>query len=179
MSQSRGQAFAAANSIERSRPLQRDSRACLLCQRNILGKKPQLRGFDRPRKRACLTAIHNFFLTRSDGTTAAERFFAQKPRSMFASILRSVALPLVPLSPPRRAEGENGGGQRGRYRDQGLSSWEVLHQRYHRPFYGSGGFEGLPLDFDDAEFYRRFDSFSKSGRQIREEGRDHGAILPG
>ena len=40
----------------------------------------QLRGLDHPRKRACLTAMHNFFLTRPDGTTAAERFFGQKPR---------------------------------------------------------------------------------------------------
>src|SRR5262249_33538613 len=39
-----------------------------------------LRGLDPPRKRTCLTAIHNFFLTRADGTTAAERFFGQKPR---------------------------------------------------------------------------------------------------
>jgi Family of unknown function (DUF6399) len=61
----------------------------------------QLRGLDLPRKRECLTAIHNFFLTRSDGTTAAERFFGQKPRSMFASILESVELPPAPLSPPR------------------------------------------------------------------------------
>ena len=65
----------------------------------------QLRGLDRPRKRECLTAIHNFFLTRADGTTAAERFFGQKPRSMFAAILQSVDLPPAPLSPPRRAEG--------------------------------------------------------------------------
>jgi hypothetical protein len=42
----------------------------------------QLRGLDHPRKRACLTAVHNFFLTRPDGTTAAERFFGQKPRSI-------------------------------------------------------------------------------------------------
>jgi len=63
----------------------------------------QLRGLDLPRKRECFTAIHNFFLTRSDGTTAAERFFGQKPRSMFAAILASVALPPAPLSPPRRA----------------------------------------------------------------------------
>src|SRR3954451_8260729 len=47
----------------------------------------QLRGLDHPRKRACLTAVHNFFLTRSDGTTAAERFFGQKPHSIFAAIL--------------------------------------------------------------------------------------------
>jgi transposase len=65
----------------------------------------QLRGLDRPRKRECLTAIHNFFLTRADGTTAAERFFGQKPRSMFATILQSVDLPPAPLSPPRRPEG--------------------------------------------------------------------------
>jgi hypothetical protein len=65
----------------------------------------QLRGLDHPRKRACLTAVHNFFLTRSDGTTAAERFFGQKPRSMFAAILGAVEIPPAPLSPPRRALG--------------------------------------------------------------------------
>jgi hypothetical protein len=65
----------------------------------------QLRGLDRPRKRACLTAMHHFFLTRADGTTAAERFLGQKPRSMFAAILQSVDLPPTPLSPPQRVEG--------------------------------------------------------------------------
>jgi Family of unknown function (DUF6399) len=65
----------------------------------------QLRGLDHPRKRTCLTAVHNFFLTRSDGTTAAERFFGQKPRSMFAAILASVEIPPAPLSPPQRAAG--------------------------------------------------------------------------
>ena len=63
----------------------------------------QLRGLELPRKRECLTAIHNFFLTRSNGTTAAERFFSQKPRSMFTSILASVELRPAPLSPPRQA----------------------------------------------------------------------------
>jgi len=63
----------------------------------------QLRGLDLPRKRECFTAIHNFFLTRPDGTTAAERFFGQKPRSMFAAILESVELAPAPLSPPRKA----------------------------------------------------------------------------
>ena len=63
----------------------------------------QRRGLDRPRKRACLTAIHNFFLTRPDGTTAAERFFGQKPRSMFAAILDAVEIPPAPLSLPKRA----------------------------------------------------------------------------
>ena len=63
----------------------------------------QLRGLDLPRKRQCFTAIHNFFLTRPDGTTAAERFFGQKPRSMFAAILESVELAPAPLNPPRKA----------------------------------------------------------------------------
>ena len=63
----------------------------------------QLRGLDLPRKRECFTAMHNFFLTRSDGTTAAERFFGQKPRSMFAAILESVEVAPAPLSPPRKA----------------------------------------------------------------------------
>jgi hypothetical protein len=62
----------------------------------------QLRGLDLPRKRECFTAIHNFFLTRPDGTTAAARFFGQKPRCMFTAILASVELPPAPLSPPRR-----------------------------------------------------------------------------
>ena len=62
----------------------------------------QLRGLDLPRKRECFTTIHNFFLTRPDGTTAAERFFGPKPRSMFTAILASVELPPAPLSPPRR-----------------------------------------------------------------------------
>jgi hypothetical protein len=63
----------------------------------------QLRGLEHPRKRECLTAVPNFCLTRADGTTAAERFFGPEPRSMFAAILHSVALPPAPLSPPRRA----------------------------------------------------------------------------
>jgi hypothetical protein len=63
----------------------------------------QLRGLDLPRKWGeCFTTIHNFFLTRPDGTTAAERFFSQKPRSMFAAILESVELAPAPLSPPRK-----------------------------------------------------------------------------
>jgi hypothetical protein len=62
-----------------------------------------LRGLDLPRKRECFTAMHNFFLTRPDGTTAAERFFGQKPRSMFAAILDAVELAPAPLSPPRKA----------------------------------------------------------------------------
>ena len=63
----------------------------------------QLRGLNLPRKRQCFTAMHNFFLTRPEGTTAAERFFGQKPRSMFVAILESVELAPAPLNPPRKA----------------------------------------------------------------------------
>ena len=68
-------------------------------------RNPQLRGLDHPRKRVCLTAVHNFLLTRPDGTTAAERFFGQKPRSLFAALLGAVEIPPAPLSPPQRALG--------------------------------------------------------------------------
>jgi hypothetical protein len=88
-------------------------RLAAVCQRsraNVEGRNGsvslrnhQRRGLDLPRKRECFTAMHHFFLTRPDGTTAAERFFGQKPRSMFATILASVELPPAPLSPPRRA----------------------------------------------------------------------------
>ena len=56
--------------------------------------------------RPCLTPCMPISFPRiTFGTTAAERFFGQKPRSMFAAILDSVAIPPAPLSPPRRAVG--------------------------------------------------------------------------
>jgi hypothetical protein len=100
---------------EQDRLRQEASKLAEVCQRsssNVEGRNGylslrnhQLRGLDHPRKRACLSAIHNFFLTRTDGTTAAERFFGQKPRCMFAAILESVEIPPAPLRPPRRAMG--------------------------------------------------------------------------
>jgi Family of unknown function (DUF6399) len=66
-------------------------------------RRHQLRGLDLPRKRECCTAMHHFCLTRPDGTTAAERFVGQKPRSMFAALLDAVELAPAPLSPPRKA----------------------------------------------------------------------------
>jgi Family of unknown function (DUF6399) len=110
-----GGAFAELSPIQQSQLKQQAKTLAEVFQRsssNVEGRNGylslrnhQLRGLDRPRKRACLTAIHNFFLTRSDGTTAAERFFGQKPRSLFAAILDVVEIPPVPLSPPRRAMG--------------------------------------------------------------------------
>jgi hypothetical protein len=110
-----GGAFSALNPLEQGWLKQQAAKLAEVFQRsssNVEGRNGylslrnhQLRGLDHPRKRACLTAIHNFFLTRPDETTAAERFFGQKPRSMFAAILASVEIPPAPLSPPRRAVG--------------------------------------------------------------------------
>ena len=110
-----GGVFSALHSTQQERLQQEADKLADVFQRsssNVEGRNGylslrnhQLRGLDHPRKRACLTAIHNFFLTRPDGTTAAKRFFGQKPRSMFAAILASVEIPPAPLSPPRRAVG--------------------------------------------------------------------------
>jgi len=47
----------------------------------------------RDRKLAALTTVHNYFAQRSDGTTAAERFFGAKPGNLFEWILERVDLP--------------------------------------------------------------------------------------
>ena len=49
-----------------------------------------------PRKRAALTVIHNYWLKRADGTTAAERFFGAKPADLFAWLLECQPLPARP-----------------------------------------------------------------------------------
>jgi hypothetical protein len=49
-----------------------------------------------PRKLQALTTIHNFFLTRPDGSTAAERFFGQQPKPLFNSLLQALPLPPRP-----------------------------------------------------------------------------------
>jgi len=45
------------------------------------------------RKLAALTVVHNYFIKRRDGTTAAERFFGAKPRDLFEYLLKKVDLP--------------------------------------------------------------------------------------
>ncbi len=47
------------------------------------------------RKLEALTTVHNFFIKRTDGTTAAERFFDAKPKNLFEWVLEQVDL--VPL----------------------------------------------------------------------------------
>ncbi len=45
------------------------------------------------RKLSALTAVHNFFINRRDGTTAAERLFGTKPKALFSFLLDKVDLP--------------------------------------------------------------------------------------
>jgi flagellar biosynthesis chaperone FliJ len=47
----------------------------------------------RDQKLAALTTMHNYFVQRSDGTTAAERFFGAKPGNLFEWVLERVDLP--------------------------------------------------------------------------------------
>jgi hypothetical protein len=49
------------------------------------------------RKLAALTALHNFYVRRPDGTTAAERFFGRAHPALFEQMLAHVDLP-----PPAR-----------------------------------------------------------------------------
>ena len=45
------------------------------------------------RKLNVLTTVHNYFITRPDGSTAAQRFFNADPRSLFDYLLAHVDLP--------------------------------------------------------------------------------------
>ena len=50
----------------------------------------------QPEKPKALTVIHNYFLERDDGTTAAERFFEAAPRDLFGYLLDHLPLPARP-----------------------------------------------------------------------------------
>jgi len=52
-----------------------------------------------------LTTVHNFFIKRTDGATAAKQFFDAQPRDLFAWALERVDLPGRPAqkrSQPKR-----------------------------------------------------------------------------
>ena len=59
------------------------------------------------RKLEALTTVHNFFIKRTNGATAAERFFDVKPRDLFEWVLERVDLPGRPAQkrsqPERKA----------------------------------------------------------------------------
>jgi hypothetical protein len=59
------------------------------------------------RKLNALTVVHNYFLKRCDGTTAAERFFDCKPKELFNHILTQMPLPKRPARKRKKAEPKN------------------------------------------------------------------------
>ena len=48
------------------------------------------------RKLTVLTILHNYYIQRSDKTTAAERFFEQKPKDLFGCLLGRIPYPARP-----------------------------------------------------------------------------------
>ena len=48
------------------------------------------------KKLQALTVVHNFFIRRADGTTAAERFFGTRPADLFEWILDNITVPVRP-----------------------------------------------------------------------------------
>lgn len=56
------------------------------------------------RKLQALKVVHNFYLQREDGTTAAERFFDAPPRDLFAYLLERVDIPGFPAQKRPRVE---------------------------------------------------------------------------
>ena len=48
------------------------------------------------RKLQALTAVHNYWLRRGDGTTAAERFFGAKPADLFEYLVERLPVPARP-----------------------------------------------------------------------------------
>jgi len=105
--QNRNGALSGCSDSEMDR-MKRRARECAgLFQRSsscVEGRNAQLslrhHGMHRlsDRKLKALTVIHNYYLRRPDGTTAAERFFENKPIDMFEWLLDNMALPPRPRS---------------------------------------------------------------------------------
>jgi hypothetical protein len=55
------------------------------------------------RKLASLRVLHNYFVVRADGTTAAERFFGRRPDDLFQWVLDRLSLPRRPAQRRRAA----------------------------------------------------------------------------
>jgi hypothetical protein len=56
-----------------------------------------------PAKLKALTVLHNYFSTRADGSTAAERFFGQKPADLFEWLLQRFPDPPRPAKVDRKS----------------------------------------------------------------------------
>ena len=91
---------------ERKKALQGEARKCaLVFQRSsscVEGRNGQLSLKHHAsrkmsaRKLAASTVIHNYFITRRDGTTAAERLFEQPPDDLFEWLLAHTDYPALP-----------------------------------------------------------------------------------
>jgi hypothetical protein len=55
------------------------------------------------RKLGAIRVLHNYLIERRDGTTAAERFFGQRPQSLVPWLLAHLPLP----ARPRRRDNAN------------------------------------------------------------------------
>jgi len=94
---------------ERWQALENVARECaLIFQRSsscVEGRNAQLslyhHGLHRlsDGKLGALTVIHNYFKKRADGTTAAERFFGNKPKDLFEWLLQNMDFPIRPRKP--------------------------------------------------------------------------------
>jgi hypothetical protein len=54
-------------------------------------------------KLGALTVVHNYYLTRADGTTAAERFFGSKPADLFGWLVDHLEVPARPAAKRSKA----------------------------------------------------------------------------
>lgn len=59
------------------------------------------------RKLNALTVIHNYWIKRTDGTTAAERFFASQPKDLFEHLYKQMPLPPRPARKRQKIQPKN------------------------------------------------------------------------
>jgi hypothetical protein len=72
------------------------SSSCVEGRNGVLSLKHHALHKLNTNKLQALTVLHNFFSSRRDGTTAAERFFGQKSRDVFEWLLGAIDLPVRP-----------------------------------------------------------------------------------
>lgn len=124
----------AANSIERTEFLKKKAdEIASLFQRSsscVEGRNGVLsllyhghQGLTEKRLKA-LTVVHNFIIKREDGTTAAERFFQEKPIDIFEELLKRVKIP----EKPRAKWKKDRKGLTPKNRDESLGMSFVLQQ---------------------------------------------------
>ncbi len=71
---------------------------------NVEGRNSQVKTLYRnlhllsEKRLRAFTAIHNYWIKRDDGTTAAERFFEHKPEDLFEYLMKNMSCPSRPAS---------------------------------------------------------------------------------